>query len=524
MKNEDRDEKTPLETWMKWVEALRHAPDWPADELPIEMKQTHISVLLLGRTRVVKLKKPVDFGFLDYTTLEKRERACWDEICLNRRLCPDTYIGLGGVIEMDGQINFSGRHGRIVDHCVWMKRLPEDRMLDRLVAEGRVTEAMMDRIASRVAEFHRTAMRGSEVAKWGSPEDVRRNWEENFAQTESYINRTITSEAFQVIRSWVREWMEKKDLFEQRVREGRIVDGHGDLRCESICVKDDQIFIYDCIEFNDRLRCGDVASEVAFLAMDMDARGRPDLGYLFTEQYQQRRGDAGLFTLLPFYRCYRACVRGKVLSFRLDEAEFNEEEKKLATADAANYFELARRYASPLRAPAVIAVCGLSGMGKTSVARAIAGELGLRVVSSDDVRRSLFGDAKKPAAYGEGAYTAEASRQTYQTLIEEGRELLAQSGGVVLDATFQRASDRAMAIEMANAAGASLRWIACTLSPELVRSRLAKRTEGEPDADLETYLRQREAFAPLAGDALTLDTRGNLAETARIATDWLRAQ
>ena len=171
------EQKTDMATWLKMVEQLRHAPEWTEDELPIEMKQTHISVLLLGRKHVVKLKKPVDFGFLDYTTLEKRLKACEDEVRLNRRLCPDTYIGCGGVIETDGQIGFSGRHGKIVDYCIRMRRLPDDRMLDRMVAEGAVTEAIIDRVAARLSEFHAGAARGPEIAKWGSLDEIRHNWE-----------------------------------------------------------------------------------------------------------------------------------------------------------------------------------------------------------------------------------------------------------------------------------------------------------------------------------------------------------
>jgi uncharacterized protein len=529
------DEKTDLATWLEMVEQLRHAPEWPKDELPIEMKQTHISVLLLSRSHVIKLKKPVDFGFLDYTTLNKRLKACKDEIRLNRRLCPDTYIGLGGVIDLDGQIRFSGRTGRVVDYCVWMKRLPEDRMLDRMVANNTVTEAVIDRVAARLSEFHRTTSRGPEIAKWGSLDEIRHNWEENFIQTEPFIGRTISAPAYEAIRSWVNEEIETKaDFFDRRAREGRVVDGHGDVRCESVCVRpftarEDAICIYDCIEFNDRFRCGDVASEVAFLAMDLDARGRPDLGYFFTEAYRRRTGDEDFFTLLPFYRCYRAYVRGKVLSFRLNEAEFSEEERHAAAARAGNFFDLARRYASPLKKPTVIAVGGLSGTGKTSIARAIAGELGLRVISADAVRHSLFGEAKRPAPYGEGAYTAEASRLTYQTMIERGREMLGANRGVILDATFLRDDDRSMAERMAMSAGAEWRLIECRLAPELVHKRIeerAARKEGLSDATWEIYLRQREGGGVLCGESdgrsLALDTGGSLAATARAASDWLR--
>ncbi|MBS1791758.1 MAG: AAA family ATPase [Acidobacteria bacterium] len=523
--------KTDLKSWLRMIEQLRHAPEWPADELPIEMKQTHISVLLLGRTRVVKLKKPVDFGFLDYTTLKKRQQACEDEVRLNRRLCPDTYIGIGGVIEMDGRIRFSGRTGKIVDYCVWMKRLPDDRMLDQLIARGEATEATIDRIAARLSEFHRTALRGPDVAKWGSPEEIRHNWEENFTQTEPFIGRTVSAADFESIRAWVNEWLERGELFDRRVREGRIVDGHGDVRCESICVMNDDICIYDCIEFNDRFRCDDVASEAAFLAMDLDARGRPDLGYFFTESYQRRANDAEFFALLPFYRCYRAFVRGKVLSFRLNEVEFSEDEHRAAAKRAADYFELALRYASPLRRPTVIAVGGLSGMGKTTVARAIAGELGLRVISADAVRQSLFGAAKQRAAYGQGAYTPEANRQTYLKMFEEAQTRLNSEGSVILDATFRRAEDRAAAQAIAQAAGAQWRLIECTLPSELVQVRLAERAargDGCSDATWETYLRQREEGAPFCNPTestcLTLDTSVSIINSSRTATDWLRRQ
>jgi uncharacterized protein len=524
------DEMTDLATWLKMVEQVRHAPEWPEDELPIEMKQTHISVLLLSRSYVIKLKKPVDFGFLDYTTLDKRLKVCEDEIRLNRRLCPDTYIGLGGVIDLDGQIRFSGRTGKIVDYCVWMKRLPDDRMLDRMVANDRVTEVVIDRVAARLCEFHAEASRGPEILKWGSLAEIRHNWEENFIQTEPFIGRTIGAPAYEAIRSWINEEIEAKaGLFDRRSRAGRIVDGHGDVRCESVCVKDNAICIYDCIEFNDRFRCGDVASEAAFLAMDLDARGRPDLGYFFTEAYQRLTGDEDFFSLLPFYRCYRAYVRGKVLSFRLNEAEFSEEERRAAAARAGNFFDLALRYASRLKKPTVIAVGGLSGTGKTSIARAIAGELGLRVISADAVRHSLFGEAKRPAPYGEGAYTAEASRLTYQTMVERGREMLGADRSVILDATFLHHEDRAIAERMAMDAGAEWRLIECSLAPELVHKRIEEREarrEGLSDATWEIYLRQRETSGVLYGEAdsrrLALDTGGDLAATARAASDWLR--
>lgn len=510
------------------VERLRSSPYWPAGELPVDMIQTHISIVLLGRQHVLKLKKPVDFGFLDYTTLEKRRLACEAEINLNRRLCPDAYIGVQVIREADGRLTLS-EDGSILDYGVLMKRLPDDFMLDRLIARDEVTESMIDRVADRLGAFHREARRGPDIDKYGEIEMIRANWEENFTQTSSYIDRTIRASEFDTIRTWVNNWIEvNKKKLSERVRESHICDGHGDVRSESICITNG-ICIFDCIEFNERFRYTDVASEVAFLAMDIDARGRPDLGYYFAERYQARTGDGQLFDLLPFYRCYRAYVRGKVLSFRLDESEFSKGEREAAATRARSYFHLAHRYAAPLDNPTVIIVTGLSGTGKTSLARAIAGEMGLRVVSADAVRKSIFEMGNGEYEYGEGPYSSQANRITYEKMIEIGKESLKKYGGVVLDATFRRTTDRAMAREMALKAGANLRFIECKLSPESVRLRLEKRAllkEGLSDATWTTYSHQRNEFKPLedlpSREHLVVDTTGSLSVTSHSVCDWLR--
>src|SRR5262249_36748058 len=448
------------QAWLDMVDKLVVDPEWADDDRPIEIIQTHISVVLLGRRHVIKLKKPVDFGFVDYTTIEKRRLACEAETTLNRRLCADAYLGVKRIIAGKDGPRLSGQ-GPIVDYGVWMKRLPSDRMLDQLVAKDEITESIVGRVAELMADFHKRARRGPDAKVYGQPTAIRGNWEENFAQTAPYVNRTISAAEFDAIRSWITSWMEgSSGLLERRMSDGFICEGHGDMRCESVCITNG-ICIFDCIEFNERFRWGDVASEVAFLAMDLDARGRPDLGYYLTECYARRTQDQDLFPLLRFYRCYRAYVRGKVLSFRLDEPEFTEAEQASASFRARSYFHLARRYASPLKTPTVILTIGLSGTGKTSLARAIAGELGLRVVSSDAVRKAIFGFGSQPYPYSEGPYTAEANRVTYEKLIETGRGLLAQDGGVILDATFRSEGDRALAAEMAAREGANFRIIEC---------------------------------------------------------------
>jgi len=524
-----RDEKTGLKDWLAMVDRLRYAPQWAAEgPVPVEMTQTHISVVLLGRERVLKLKKPVNFGFLDYTTLEQRRLACEAEIRLNRRLCEQTYLKVQPIGQVDGSPQLS-ESGVAIEYGVLMKRLPAERMLDEMVRQDSVTEADIERVARRLDEFHRTARRGPDVDRWGTWEQVRGNWDENFAQIHPFVGRTIDASAYRLLREWVEGWLTgHRAVFEERIAAGKVVDGHGDVRCESVCVTDG-ICIFDCIEFNDRFRCCDVASEVAFLAMDLDSLGRPDLGYHFTERYQAQANDTHLFRLLPFYRCYRAYVRGKVLSFRLDEPEFSAADKRRAAERAAGYFELARRYATPLPRPTVVVVMGLAGTGKTSMARAIAGELGLRVVSTDAVRQELFGHEKGTAAYGQGAYRSEANQRTYEALVERGRGRLIEGGGVVLDGTFLREDDRLRVHVLFQAAAATERWIECELPAELVRRRLGRRRqrhEGLSDATWETYLRQREDYTASPGRGedghLVVDMTQSLSECARRASDWLR--
>ena len=529
MEDHKSDLRADTESWFAMVESLLNALGWAIDDPPIEMIQTHISVVLLGRRHVLKLKKPVDFGFLDYTTLEKCRRACEAEVKLNRRLCPDIYLRVQPIAETNSGFQLSDM-GRIVDYGVLMKRLPNDLMVDRMIARNVITESIVDRIAYRLSLFHQEAIRGPAIDSYGTPKVIRSNWEENFAQTAPYVNRTIAAPEYTFIRTQTTHWLDNSDgLLKARVREGRVCDGHGDVRCESICVTNG-ICIFDCIEFNERFRCGDVASEVAFLSMDLHAQGRPDLGYYFSERYQAHTTDPQLFILLPFYKCYRAYVRGKVLSFRLDEPEFSEEEREVATSRARNYFDLARRYAAPLTMPTIIAVAGLSGTGKTTVARAIAEELGLRVISSDAVRKTLFGSGMQSSRYGEGIYNAEASRLTYQKLMEQGRTFFNKDKGVILDATFQRAKDRSLVREMAAANGAKWRLIECQSPPDVIHQRLDQRDtlkDGLSDASWETYLHQRNEFEPVVSSSeathLVLDTRSSQCENSHAATGWLRA-
>jgi len=321
----------------------------PADHL--ELHETHISWVILAGPFAYKIKKPVNLGFLDFTTPERRAQDCDDEVRLNRRLCPDVYLGVLQIVERNGGHHVGGV-GRPIEPVVWMRRLPEQGMLPSLLRRGAVSPALVQQIAHRLAAFHDAATTGPGVDEYGSPATIRANWDENIAQTGPVVGRTLDAAMQAGLVAYVGRFLaEQRDLLERRVTAGRIREGHGDLHAASICVEGERIHLFDCLEFAPRFRCSDVAAEVAFLAMDFDHFGRPDLGNAFVDAYVQASGDGELRLLLPFYRTYRAYVRGKVASLRLLEGELSDAQAAAVVADARAYFALACRYAGVSFAP-----------------------------------------------------------------------------------------------------------------------------------------------------------------------------
>ncbi|RMF91404.1 MAG: hypothetical protein D6733_01215 [Methanobacteriota archaeon] len=332
------------------VEAL-HSPEAYDEEVTaVEMVQTHISFVFLTDRYVYKVKKPVDFGFLDYTTLEKRRYFCEEEIRRNRPLCGDMYLGVVAINrDSAGRIRIGGE-GEVVEYAVKMKRMPEERMMTRLLERGEVTEGHVDRIAALLSDFHAKAETGPGVDEYGSLEQVRANWVQNFEQTRGLRGKLLDAAEFDLVERRVMDFMEEsKGLFEERVRGGRIRQCHGDVHSGNIFIlPDGGIYIFDAIEFYRGFSCCDVASEVAFLAMDLEFQGRSDLARHFIERYVGYSGDEALKGLLDFYKCYRAYVRAKVIGFKIFDPAVDEEEKKKSEELTVKYFNLARRYASRL--------------------------------------------------------------------------------------------------------------------------------------------------------------------------------
>jgi aminoglycoside phosphotransferase family enzyme len=332
------------------VQALLNSQAYPHGPQKVELVQTQMSFILLTGEYVYKVKKPVNLGYLDYTTLEKRHFFCRQEVELNRRLCPDAYLAvvpitmsLRGAKRRSNLLRMEGQ-GQAIEYAVKMKQLPQDRMMDVLLPRGQVTREMVAKVAEKLVGFHQKAETDQEIAAFGRLDVIRQNCDENFAQTEKYIGLTIPKAKYDRIEVYTNDFIKSNArLFEKRVREGKIRDCHGDLHAAHVCFTDD-ICIYDCIEFNDRFRYSDVASEIAFLAMDLDRYQQAGLSRHLVSTYVGLSHDEELLKLLNFYKCYRAYVRGKVESFKLDDPYIPEEGKAKVLTAAQSYFQLAESY------------------------------------------------------------------------------------------------------------------------------------------------------------------------------------
>lgn len=454
--------------------------------------------MFLAGEHVYKVKKAVNFGFLDYSTLAKRRFYCHREVELNSRLCQGTYLGVVPIREDGGRVTLGGR-GRTVEYAVHMRRLPAGRMMDRLLAEGAVSEEMARGLARVLAAFHARAETNARIAGTGL-RGIRYAWEENFRQWRPFIGTTISPEQDAILRAFGQWFFAARGaLLARRAEAGRVRDCHGDLRSDSVCFVDG-LCIYDCIEFNRRFRYTDVAGDVGFLAMDLDYRGHPGLAAAFVEEYVQASEDKGLLDVIDFFKCYRAAVRGKVEGFLLAQPEVPAREKRRARTAAKRYFELACQYARAYPPPLLLITCGLSATGKSTLAQALAGRLGAEVASSDIVRKRLAGlepAERRLEPFGAGIYGPEFTERTYAALLDMARGWLERGRPVVLDATYLRRAHRREVRRLAEAMGAQFACVYLTADDALVRRRIDKRLrEGASpsDAGWSVYVRQKRRF------------------------------
>jgi aminoglycoside phosphotransferase family enzyme/predicted kinase len=514
----------PLMELERLIAALANPACYPGVSV-VDVVQTHASVVFLAGDRAYKLKKPVDFGFLNYSTPARRRVMCQREVRLNRRLAPEVYLGVRPVVEREGRIALGGP-GQPVDWLVEMRRLPEERCLRRLLDERQVGEAEVRAVARHLAAFYAAAPGGPGVARYGSFATIRGNAEENLRQLAAFVGTAISEAAYAEIASATRTQLrERRPVFAARRAAGRVRDGHGDVRCEHVYLLP-TIAVVDCIEFNRRFRCGDQASDIAFLAMDLEARGRPDLAAALVDEFEQAAAD-DLSEVLDFYVAYRAAVRGKVAALRAGEPEIGEEERGWALVEAARFLALARRIGRGERTPCLVLMCGLTGSGKSVLAGAVGRALGVIVLEADATRKRLAG--LEPTVHREdpvdgGLYAPEMNARVYAALLAGAAAELAAGRSVVLDATYRRRGDRAEAAALARRYGARLVVVECVADEATCLARIARRREDptrHSDSRPEVYHAQRAEFDPLDDlpERLQVDTTLPLSQQARLVVE-----
>jgi aminoglycoside phosphotransferase family enzyme/predicted kinase len=490
----------------------------PMQGEPIVCIETHISWVFLGATEAWKVKKPVNFGFLDFRTLAARKEACEAEVRLNGRLTAGVYLGVVPVTRgADGLHRIEGE-GEVVDWAVRMRRVADTLRADLRLARGDLSSEMVDRIAERLAQFHAEAPNEARIAAFGRPSAIKESIVENFAQTRQVVEGYLTPEKASEVESWQTSFLALHEaLFEERVRMGRIREGHGDLRLEHVYIEDSgELTILDCIEFNERFRFVDVCADLAFLSMDLAWHGRVDLAERLIASYAREADDYDLFTMIDFYESYRAYVRAKIATFLQADPAVPWDVQARARDDARRYFLLAlsanRRTLLP---PALVAVGGVIATGKSTVAEWIASELGAPIVDSDRTRKHLVGveptQHMNDAAWT-GAYDPAFTKQVYREILRRAEVVLASGRAVVIDASFRSRAMRQEVRSLAARLGVPFKLVECRADASICRQRLEQRARGTSVSDgrlavFDEFVASFEAMDELvAAEHVVLDT------------------
>ena len=506
------------------ISFLESPASYPHGPPEIHSIQTHISWVFIAPPFVFKVKKPVNFGFLDFSSLEKRHHFCQREVELNRRLCPEVYLGVVPIYRTGSDFSFKA-DGEVAEYSVKMKELPCGWFLSELLAKGLVGETEINRVISCLHRFYESETPSREIEEWGTPEKLKISTNENFVQVESFAGRTISPAAFETIRHFTnRFYAAHENLFRDRIRRHRIRDCHGDLHLDHIHITPESTTIFDCIEFNDRFRFIDIANDLAFLAMDFDFEGRSDLANLLLQTAAREFRDPEMLNVSDFYKCYRAFVRGKVESIQAMEPETVNPEEHIK--QAARYFRLALRYAVSDSEPLVLVVMGRVGTGKTTVARQLGIELDWPVFSSDQIRKMLAGipwTERTATERRDEVYSEQMTEQTYKQLVEHGLAAVESHGGVVLDATFSSRAHRECLYRECENVHVRFQFVELDVDLGEIERRLKTRNEstGEiSDARLEDLEKLNTAYKPpseLATRLITVSTDDSVSDTVKAA-------
>jgi aminoglycoside phosphotransferase family enzyme/predicted kinase len=495
------------------IDALSCPAAYPMGAEAVEFHHTHISVVFLAGQYAYKIKKPVNLGFLDFTTLQKRRHFCAEEVRLNRRLAPAVYLGVVPITQTGTAVQVEGP-GEAIEWAVKMERLPEEATLQCRLGREQVSPELVEALARRIAAFHSQAESGEHIAAFGRWEVVAGNARENFEQARALVGVTLHQTVFDRLRALTEQSLDRlRPLIEDRARRGVPRDTHGDLRLDHVYLFPQQpaphdLVIIDCIEFSKRFRYADPVADMAFLTMDFHFHGSWDLARTFADAYFAAARDEEGRALLPFYAAYRAAVRGKVQGTEAAQKEVPAAERAAAVAGARGHWILALgELEEPDRRPCLVLVAGLPGTGKSTLACALAERAGFSVIRSDVVRKELAGSAAPAHAlpFDEGIYTPEWTERTYAECLHRAEALLFEGHRVIVDASFGAESMRQLFLEAATRWGVPgvLYW--CQAEPEVVRRRLEHRHGDVSDADWSVYLEAAarwEAIGPATSRAV----------------------
>ena len=476
--------------------------------MPIELIQTHASIVLLTGDFAYKLKKPVNFGFLDYSTLANRQHFCEEEIRLNQRGAKELYLTVLAISKQGNQYQF-GNQGEIVDYAVKMVQFSQSALLSNMFESGQITTDDIVGMGLVVARFHAGAQTSEYISSFGTVAKIRQSIDDNYRQTEKYIGRSQTQQQYTETKAYTDRFLiENEQLFLDRIAGGFIRECHGDLHLRNICYWQHKILLFDCIEFNEPFRFVDTMYDVAFAVMDLEARGRKDLANRFLNTYAEQTGDWAGLQVLPMYLSRQAYVRAKVTSFLLDDAGISSGDRATAAETAGNYYHQAWGY-TRTKQGRLIMISGLSGSGKSTLGKQIAESLGGVQIRSDAVRKHLGGIPLLTKG-DDSLYTPEMTARTYQAVLILGAKLAAQGFTVILDAKYDRQSLRTAVIDLAQSEGIQLDIIHCTAPESVLLDRLAQRIGDIADATVDLLASQQAAwedFSPIEAAYVTrIDT------------------
>ncbi|WP_147073819.1 bifunctional aminoglycoside phosphotransferase/ATP-binding protein [Sulfuriferula plumbiphila] len=511
------------------VASLREPACYSHSAVNMQALETHISHVLLVGDYAYKIKKPLDLGFLDFSTLNRRRFCCAEELRLNRRLAPDIYLD---VVPIGGSVD--APHMGIepaIEYAVRMRRFGQEGLFDGMLARGELTAAHMDGLAALIADFHTRLPAASQGSQYGSPENIMTPVRQNFDQLRPLLMRPDLQAQLEAVRAAAESaYAQLQQTFAVRRRTGWVRECHGDLHLGNIALVDGRIIVFDCIEFNPNLRWIDVMSELAFLVMDLVVRNHTPLAFRFLNAYLARSGDYAGLAVLRFYLAYRAMVRAKVNGMRARQPDVGKAEKARALRDCLRHLKLALAFFKPDQ-PALIINHGLSGSGKTVFSQSMLETLGAVCIRSDVERKRLHylrADARTGSGVEGGLYSRASTRATYQRLAELAWPVIAAGFPVIADATFIARWQRDQFHALAQALGVPFVIVDYRASVSTLRLRVQARERLGTDASeagLAVLERQLETRQPLGADerrwAMRLNTERAL-DPQRLRRIWQR--